>query len=135
MERCLPEAIISRDMALRVKLERAKETLKEAYKDIRDYNESMVELLNRKYNDWIGKNVTINVLTSIGEMDFHGVLKGFECREPYKSTTGITYVKFILMEPNKNGTMSTREAWTPNLDLEMLSTLTIEENRMITPSV
>lgn len=127
MERCLPEAIISRDMALRARLETAKETLKESYQDIRDYNESVVELLNRKCNNWIGKNVTISVLTSIGEMDFHGILKGFECREPYKSTTGITNVKFVLMEPNKNGTMSTREAWTPNLNLEMLSTMNIRE--------
>lgn len=125
MERCLPEAIINRDKALRAKLGKAKEILKESYQDIMDYNESIVDMLNRKYNEWIGKNITVNVLTSIGEMDFHGILKGFECRDPYKPSSGMTYVKFILMEPNKNGTMSTREVWTPNLDLEMLSTMNI----------
>ena len=131
MDRCLPEEILLRDNILRANIEKAKEALKEAYSSLRDFNESMAIQLNRKYGEFIGKHVTINVLTSIGEMDFSGYLTGFESREPYKSDTGITNVKFILMEPNKNGSMSTREAWTPNLDLTMLSTMTIQEKPLI----
>jgi hypothetical protein len=127
MDRCLPDAIITRDTVLRKNLEKAKEALQEAYDDLRDYNESMAIQLNRQYSEYIGKHVNINVLTSIGDYDFSGIFMGFKCAVPWKSTVPMTFVKIVLMEPNRNGQPSVREVWTPNLDMLMLSTMEFSE--------